>query len=311
MNWQEILRKHKGFVLLVLILSLPLLLGWRIKSIQDAGLEGKMLFGGYLGKLYLLELSTGRMERIELKEAAFNTVLSPDGTKIAYNNRDGLWVVNVDGRQRRFLTEKGAICGYASTDPQPIAWSPDGEMIAFESSDLLEKSKQGIYLIDVEGKNERFVERFCKICAYKPIPLEGYIEGSTWSCSEIWLALRRKISPDGKRFLFIRHERAPYYKDPNDFVDNIYIADISGLNEICLTPIKEKERPKVKYDLWGVQWSPDGKKLFYFAELVRWIGDQYVHGTQSPFTYPYYLMMMNPDGSGKTKVKKFTYKRFI
>ena len=79
---------------------------------------------------------------------------SPDGSKIAYMS-SGIWIINRDGTGRRQLTHGG--CGAT------LAWSPDGEKIAFI---WYEKTGQGYFgpihkpylkIIDVNtGKIESF-----------------------------------------------------------------------------------------------------------------------------------------------------------
>jgi len=296
----------KKLIFFVLVFSLLFLTGWTC-SIRKANLEGKIVFCNLDGHSYLMDLSTGRMKHIPIKET-YNTVFAPDQKKIAYNNRKGLWIANIDGSEQTLLTDKGrdASCG---SIPRPIAWSPDGKRIAFTDDIVYDKSPQrGVYIIDTDGKNKRLFkacDRHGKIILF--------FENPDWIWNEVRKALFQKISPNEEKVIFIRSEKAPYYKNVNDWLENIYITDVTDVNRdkaVCLTPIKEKsERPKEKYDRWGLQWSPDGKKIFYFRQMKRWMGTQYIYRSYRRLIYPYSLVMMNPDGSEKTVVKRFRFWR--
>jgi Tol biopolymer transport system component len=68
---------------------------------------------------------------------------SPDGRKIAFMGRPstpppGIFVMNADGSERRRLTQDG----------RNPAWSPDGQMIAFNRDDEL-------YVMNADGSGKR------------------------------------------------------------------------------------------------------------------------------------------------------------
>lgn len=320
----------KKLIFFVLVFSLLFLTGWTC-SIRKANLEGKIVFCNLDGHSYLMDLSTGRMKRIPIKKT-YNTVFSPDQKKIAYNNRKGLWIANIDGSEQTLLTDKGRDTSCGSI-PQPIAWFPDGKRIAFYT----EISKGTTYVIDVDGTNEKFVKKYgfwgwsedgriiyrkyhplnerikYKVQVYVIYAIDPDTKAKEALASIMKGSNIRNLSPDEEKVIFIRSEKAPYYKNVNDWLENIYITDVTDVNRdkaVCLTPIKEKsERPKEKYDRWGLQWSPDGKKIFYFRQMKRWIGTQYIYRSYRRLIYPYSLMMMNPDGSEKTVVKRFRFWR--
>lgn len=58
---------------------------------------------------------------------------SPDGSRIAYERSDAIWVIDADGRNARKLAV--AIGGWAPNRPD---WSPDGSRIAYTALDALE-----------------------------------------------------------------------------------------------------------------------------------------------------------------------------
>lgn len=67
---------------------------------------------------------------------------SPDARRIAFSNRDGIYVINVDGSGLRRLTNDGG---------EP-AWSPDGSRIAFVSSIT---GNLDIHVIQADGSGSR------------------------------------------------------------------------------------------------------------------------------------------------------------
>ena len=96
---------------------------------------------------------------------------SPDGEKLAYGNRNQLYLAKADGTQPTKLA--------ASPDPLGIAWSPDGKKIRFRTGNIFES--QTIWEISRDGGN---VHRF----------LPGW-NGGTNQCCGNW-------TPDGNYYVF-------------------------------------------------------------------------------------------------------------
>lgn len=78
---------------------------------------------------------------------------SPDGTRLAYSAHDGvagnsfeIWVVNVDGTNRRQLTD-------APGDDLHPAWSPDGTKLAFTSDRPTDTLRSELFVMDADGSN--------------------------------------------------------------------------------------------------------------------------------------------------------------
>ena len=105
-----------------------------------------------------------------------------------------IYSMDADGGNRLRLTE------HAERD-QRAAWSPDGQMIAFESQRDGDKS---IWLMDADGSNKRKV-----------------VEGREPS----W-------SPDGKQIAFT--------SSAFDGNDEIYLAGVDGSNRVRLTENKKR-----------------------------------------------------------------------
>ena len=116
-------------------------------------------------KLYLMnEDGSGQTVMAETTQGGHLT-WSPDGTKLAFRDVGGIYVVNADG------TGETRLPGTSSADAWP-AWSPNGAQIAVRS---LEGGSDGIYVLDVDGSGRRRV-----------------VEGGAWPA---W-------SPDGRRIAY-------------------------------------------------------------------------------------------------------------
>jgi Tol biopolymer transport system component len=72
---------------------------------------------------------------------------SPDGARLAFERRGGVYVASADGRGPQRLTRRVA--------GQPV-WSPDGSRIAFVSN-FTNPEVARIYTIGVDGRGLRMV----------------------------------------------------------------------------------------------------------------------------------------------------------
>jgi Tol biopolymer transport system component len=101
----------------------------------------------------------------------FTPSWSPDGTRIAFERRQGRWdrvnprcklcggratifevhVMNADGSRQRLLTREQSKLGVARSDAQP-KWSPDGRRIAFVSK---RDGNDEVYVVNADGSGLR------------------------------------------------------------------------------------------------------------------------------------------------------------
>ena len=232
---------------------------------------------------------------------------SPNGNKIAYTWKKGLYVTNADGvGQHKLLWE-----GSGERFPLHPAWSPDGKQIVFTNVSKL-------HVVDVETR---------KIIRLGDDTIRGY--QPSWS-------------PDGNKIVFRYLSPASH----NFSTSSIAVIDINGLELVQLTPEDGSGEPEwspdgseivftrdhniylMKPDGTGVEvirrgdyrylhstlrhekgikdksfsptWSPDGKRLAF----VTWPLDRcnefvpYIYG----FCYSE-LRIMDADGSNEVVLK--------
>lgn len=217
---------------------------------------------------------------------------SPDGRSIVYqSNAAGSWdlyVMGADGSRVR------RIVGDDAADITPV-WSPDGERVAFVSE---RDGHREVYVCNPDGSGQRNLTNS---------------PGND---------IHPFYSPDGSRIMFSSNRGNA---DPDDF--DVYVMDadgsnvrritsgpdvdtyaswspdgtkivlrrvvggINGNNEVFLMDADGSNAVNLTnsplYDGWPV-WSPDGTRIAYAS------------GTGSG--HPHRIVVMNPDGSGKTFV---------
>jgi Tol biopolymer transport system component len=87
---------------------------------------------------------------------AANPTFSPDGKRIAYNCKTGLCLMNADGSNPKSLRQRGEY-GYG-----PLAWSPDGQYIAYIA--LNSSGYDVVVIIKPDGTGSRVVGRVSRDC---------------------------------------------------------------------------------------------------------------------------------------------------
>ena len=216
---------------------------------------------------------SGRKVLTSKDDFSADPALSPDGKRIAFvviddDRMTGLYVMNADGSGRKRLVPKG------DTDIFAPSWSPDSKRIAFCTIVWSKKNsslKPRLYIVNADGEN---LKRLDKADGMMPI----------WS-------------PDGKRLLFTREENGG-----ND-ATSLCVVDADGTNVhqlvkngaimgawspdgkslayvvlqrsnvrgevagLFVAQADGSESKKVfggpREITFGVQWSLDGKRLFF------------------------------------------------
>src|SRR6185436_1879740 len=148
---------------------------------------------------------------------------APDGTRFAFvSERDGnyeLYVQDLLGNRTRLTNTPTDL----EADP---AWSPDGQAIAFGRLNSL--SFEGIFLIDPDGSNERF--------------LANSAEGANPS----W-------SPDGTQLVMDKRLIPSRFDDPDR--SDLWIIDADGSGSHALITLGDSQVEAA--------WSPDGETIAY------------------------------------------------
>jgi WD40 repeat protein len=171
--------------------------------------------------LYLVNADGSGLRKLTLSQppadiGASCVALSPDGSRLAYQSRDESLVVIGGGHSKLF---RGISCG---------AWSPDGRKIAYTT---WRSGGSELDLVDVVSGRRVVLTR----------PPPGDDDGSA------------QWSPDGRRIMFLRHERNSNYGS------SIYVV---GRNGTGLRLLSGGVGGSVVYP---PSWSPDGQRIAFDA----------------------------------------------
>jgi len=172
--------------------------------------------------IYVMNADGSNMRSLgEDPTSPFTPVWSPDGRKIAYGctpgNASSLWVMDVDGKNRKMLYSQGGTCASGGID-----WSPDGSKIVFDSFQDSWPGWQSndIFVINADGTGPKRLTQ----------------PGLPYYCYFSW-------SPDGTKIAFCCDQD----KEQNGWNGDIYIMDADGSNVQRITNTPEEE--------WGVDWT--------------------------------------------------------
>ncbi len=161
---------------------------------------------------------------------------SPDGTRIAYQAEDGIYIVPALGGPPRLVArapqEAVEVARGSFTPLAGLSWSPDGRRIAYAGT----YGSRGIYVVPVDGGEPTRVE----------VPSESH--------SPAW-------SPDGTRIAVVNG-------NPIFVFGTAYFAN-AGASSIWVVPVDGGDAVRVTGDEYldtSPVWSPDGRFLFWVSD---------------------------------------------
>lgn len=277
------MRKTVG-IASALILTSSLLLP---NSVHASGSKQIFFSGGSLHNtaIYKMSEETTKMEKVV--DGSYVDV-SPDGSKLAFIKEDSLYISNADGTNQIQLTNSQ----FPVYDASP-RWSPNGKKIVFSRSD------GNIYTIQVDNKKVTNLTNteepiFNSEPDWSPDGSKIIFHSNRTERSHLYVMnangsnvkqltglsnnesseYSAHFSPDGKKIVFGR---------ANEGDADIYTMNADGSSLVNLTK-------DVEQAVASPIWSPDGKKILYT------INDPEDITNSSLFT-------MNPNGSGKAKMK--------
>ena len=200
----------------------------------------------------------------EFDDASLISAWSPNGKRIAYVARGGLWTMSATGTQNKRLTKgKG--------DTLAPTWSADGKQIAFVDLAAKHGTNYAIYVIGTNGKGLKRIVRGAK-----------YQNNPAWSPSGKLIIFERAnalwtVKPNGHGQKRIATGTSPSWSPDGKSVafdrnGDVWTMKANGTGAQLVIEVPSSTA--------GIAWSPDS----------RWIG--YAIADRGD------VMLVRPDGTG-------------
>lgn len=251
--------------------------------------------GRAYGQIWILDVASGHSTRLGApEESTGGAQWSPDGKSIVFHGKQGeksgLVVAHADGTGARFLTETESTNDPLPNEGRNVAWSPDGETIAFVSASAGPETQEAtgdpvvirryLYKPDYNEGMTRFNDNR-RLHIYIADVASGQVrqltKGDSYEHSIDW-------SPKGDEIVFVS-EREP---DADLFYnDDLYAVRVSDGSIRRLTATEGGE--------FYPRWSPDGMKILYGA-TKRGLTDRETNMEDE------HIWVMNADGSGRREI---------
>ena len=106
----------------------------------------KIAFQIAFGPLVVMDVDGSNQKELTTEQSN-HASWSPDGSKLAFMRKDGLYTINLDGSNEKRLVE--GICAFP-------AWSPDGKKIAY-SRFRPDDPIADLYVADIDGTKEKII----------------------------------------------------------------------------------------------------------------------------------------------------------
>lgn len=249
----------------------------------------KQAFGSGSQMLFLTAPGGGSPSVVPGTRGAFNPVMSPDGTEIAYLRTKGggsssttlpngkvhrvyshssIWMTSFDGKVTRQLTP------WAREIPNlPSSFSPDGSVLGITHRSADYRSSQAVAL-RVDGSGSRVIAKD----AGEPV-----------------------YSPDGNKIALLRVRRVPYRgherRAPKfEETTDLFALNVDGSGGRRLTRTRAIDT--------SPSWDPSGRRLAYVRYSTD--GDE-----NSLFGFGDAIMEVNADGTCTTEVLSATGDAFL
>jgi dipeptidyl aminopeptidase/acylaminoacyl peptidase len=104
--------------------------------------------------LYVFDTKTGRQRLLTLGGAP---AWSPDGSAIAFRDRDACFTIKPDGTAKTFLFRKAVSFFSQQFLVGPLVWSPDMRSLIFHRTDGSDGYDRKIYVFDLKDRTKRLI----------------------------------------------------------------------------------------------------------------------------------------------------------